>query len=469
MTDRATRLKQTRDQWLNDYKTFLRFPSISADPAYRADLNACADWIVTRLRSMGFTVKKWPTPNRCPVIFAEHLQAGTDKPTILLYNHYDVQPVDPLEEWHSPPFEPTVRDDVVYARGAQDNKGQCFYVLLGLALLLEETGNFPLNIKLCIEGEEEIGSPGLAQLLNEKRENVKADYVAIVDLGLPDAQTPTLTLGTRGIITMDVEVRSASRDLHSGTHGGLAPNALQIMIHLLDSLHEPSGRIAVPGFYDSMIDTSPEEMQKLATTFDVDHYVATHGAHPIGGERKLSPIIRSWLQPTLEINGLSGGYTGAGFKTIIPAKAHAKLSCRLVPGQDPAQIGQLVANYLHKQTPPEVHMTVDIHKGQGRAVRISSDAKIVRAFSASFEEIFGKPCQFILEGASIPIVPALMVASGGEPVMLGLGLTTDLIHAPNEHFSLDRIEKGALIIARALEHLTLHKAIDTNLLRKVDL
>lgn len=441
-----------QSQWLEEFMTFLSFPSISSEPQFKQSVLACAHWLSCYLKDIQFEVESWPT-NGYPVIFASNTQAGPNKPTLLIYHHYDVQPTDPLEEWLSPPFQPSLRDGQIFARGAQDNKGQCFYVLQALKLLQDQLGSLPINIKLCIEGEEEIGSAGLAQILAYKKEQLKADYVAIVDLGLRKANIPALTLGIRGIVTMDIEVQGSHTDLHSGSHGGIVPNPIHALAKLLANLRDDQGRITIPGFYKDVREMSLEERSRVSFQFDVNEYQQQTDALPTGGEIEYSVLERAWIRPTLEINGIQGGYTGKGFKTVIPAKAFAKISCRLVPDQQPTEIGELVANFLKENAPPGIRVAVHVHPGQGRAVRISPNAEVVRAFAQAFEEVFAKPCEFIFEGASIPIVPELAKACGGDTILLGLGLTTDQIHAPNEHFGLDRLEKGMLAMARAIELL----------------
>lgn len=440
-------------RWLEEYFTFLRFPSISSEPQYRPALLDCMQWLAQTLKEMQFEVDSWPTSGH-PVLFATDLQAGADKPTLLIYHHYDVQPADPLEKWLSPPFEPTIREGKVYARGAQDNKGQCFYVLQALKLLKEQLGALPLNIKLCIEGEEEIGSAGLSGLLQDKKEALKADYLAIIDLGLKDLHTPTLTLGLRGIVTADVQVKGSSVDLHSGSHGGIVANPIHVLVQLLAGLRDAEGKVTVPGFYDDVREVPPKELADLSLHFDEEEYRKQTGAYAIGGERNHSILERNWLRPTLEINGIHGGYTGEGFKTVISSYAKAKISCRLVPDQDPAHIAECLIAYFKENAPFGVEVSVHIHPGQGKAVRIDAQSPLVRSFGKAFEEIFQKPCQFILSGASIPIVAELKEACGGDTVLLGLGLDTDLIHAPNEHFGVDRIKKGIMLMARVIPLLS---------------
>ena len=444
--------KEQQTSALEDYFTFLKFPSISSEPEYKPHIQACVQWLAKYLQEMGFTTELWPTSGH-PTLFATNLQAGPSQPTLLIYNHYDVQPVDPLEAWHSPPFEPTIRNGQVYARGAQDNKGQCFYVLQALRLLQKRDGKLPINIKLCIEGEEECGSAGLNEILASKKEQLKADYLAIVDLGIPGISSPAVTLGIRGILAMDVEAVGSNTDLHSGCHGGLAYNPIKGLVEVLAKLYDSSGKVTIPGFYDDIIPIKEEDKQQLALKFDAEEYESTFGAKPTGGEAGLSPLERNWVRPTLEINGITGGYAGAGFKTVIPAKASAKVSCRLVPGQDPDKVAQLVTVYIEKLAPAGVKIRAHAHHGGGKAVRSRASGTAVIAFAQAFSEVFKSPCEYTLEGASIPVVTNLALAAEAEVVLLGLALSTDLIHAPNEHFGIDRIEKGCLVMARAIELL----------------
>lgn len=440
------------EEIIADYFTFLKFQSISSEPQYKKELLACVDWLTDYLQKIGFHVEIWPTSGH-PTIFATFEKAGPTSPTLLIYNHYDVQPVDPLELWTSPPFEPTVRNGEVYARGAQDNKGQCYYVLLALKALLAKNGTLPINIKLCIEGEEECGSAGLASILKEKKKELKADYLAVVDLGMEKATKPAINLGTRGIVTMDVEVTGTHTDLHSGSHGGIAYNPIHALVNLLASLRNDTGQIAVPGFYKDVKLLDKKDKAQLSLNFDSNKYEADFGAAPTGGEQGYSALERAWTRPTIEINGINGGYSGAGFKTVIASKATAKVSCRLVPDQDPEKIGRLVADFLESQAPKGTKVAVDIHPGHGKAIRGNIHSKAVEAFAKAYEEVFNAPCDYILAGGSIPVITELTHACGGEVIMLGLGLSSDCIHAPNEHFGLDRIEKGFLSMARAIQYL----------------
>lgn len=435
-----------------DFFQFLSFPSISAEASYRPHVLACASWLEEYLKESGFEVEIWQGKGY-PVIYASWSGKGLQNPTVLIYNHYDVQPVDPIELWNSPPFEPTVRNGEVFARGAQDNKGQCFYVLTALRYLLKRDGTLPVNVKLCIEGEEEVGSASLPSLLKQKREKLKADHLLVVDVGIKDPQTPCVTLGLRGIVSLTLEVVGSKTDLHSGTHGGVAYNANHAMVEILAKLRDISGKIAIPGFYEDVVEITSTERRKLNFDFDLETYRSCFGGEPAGGEKAFSPIESAWLRPTVEINGISGGYTGEGLKTVIPARAQAKISCRLVPDQQPEKIGKLVSDFLKNVCPLGVQVNVQVHHGGGQPVRTAADSYVVQAAANAYTEIFQKPCQFILEGASIPIVPELVAASEAEGVLLGYGLPNDQIHAPNEHFGLDRFRKGFVTIIKILENL----------------
>lgn len=446
--------ENNREEIIADYFTFLSFQSISSEKSYSPQVLKCADWLADYLRKMKFDVQIWPTSGH-PTIFASDMRAGPDKPTLLIYNHYDVQPVDPLQKWHTPPFDPSIKDGIVYARGAQDNKGQCFYTIQALKALTNDQQSLPINIKLCIEGEEECGSAGLSEILAQKKKELEADYLAIVDLGIPDPKTPAVTLGIRGIVTMDLTVNCSNTDLHSGSHGGLVYNPLHAIAQILASLHDDTGKVAVPGFYDAVVPLSEAERSQITLDFDQKHYQEVFGTIPTGGEQEFSPRERTWLRPTIEINGISGGYSGQGFKTVIPAQASAKISCRLVVDQDPQIIGLLVANFLEKQAPPGTTVHVSVHAGGGKAVRTSPSSTVVQAFAQAYSDVFKTPCKFIFEGGSIPIVTELALESGSEVVLVGLGLVEDQIHAPNEHFGLDRLKQGFLIMIRAIEILGL--------------
>jgi len=437
---------------LEEYLTFLRFPSISADPARREDLRLCADWLVKEISDSPMEVEVW-NQDDAPIIFASYMEAGPKQPTLLIYNHYDVQPVDPIDLWHNDPFKPTKVGNLIYARGAQDNKGQCFYVLSALKLYLRHRKMLPINIKWIIEGEEEFGSQALSRLVKEKAQKLECDYLLIVDLAMRDQNHPAITLGTRGITTMEVDVKATKGDLHSGSHGGLAYNPLHALSEILSSLRDKRGVIQVPGFYDDVTTPKAEELAKINFAFSAEDYKDQFGALPTGGEKGFSPLERNWLRPTLEINGIGGGYQGPGGKTVIPALAHAKLSCRLVPNQEPKHIASLVKNYIEAQAPEGVEVAVTIHEGMGKPVRTSLDSGIIKALEAACIAVWRKHPEYILEGASIPVVSDFKEHLKGEIGMFGVGLPSDNIHAPNECFGWDRMELGFLTISKLIDAL----------------
>jgi acetylornithine deacetylase/succinyl-diaminopimelate desuccinylase-like protein len=439
-------------EFLDEYFTFLRFPTISADPAFRPQIRECAKWLELLLSERGFQVELW-NEDDAPIVFASYDRAGPDKPTLLIYNHYDVQPVDPRELWHHDPFLPHKDGNQIFARGAQDNKGQCFYVLSALSSYLKHEKKLPINVKWIIEGEEESGSAGLSKVLNEKKDKLKSDYLLVVDLGMRQAHIPAITLGTRGLVSLEVEVKGTRADLHSGSHGGLAYNPLHALSELIASLRDHRGVIQVPGFYDNVSRLNAEELSKINFNFNEAEYKEHFGAVPTGGEKGFSPLQRGWLRPTVEVNGMGGGYQGPGAKTVIPAIAHAKLSCRLVPDQDPKQIAELIKNYLEALAPHGIVVNVTINEGMGRPVRTKHDAKIVKALEKACEDVYWQKCEYILEGASIPIVSEFADCLDTEIALFGLGLANDNIHSPNESFSWDRIEKGFLVISKTLDEL----------------
>ncbi len=440
------------DQIVRDFFTFLEFPSISTDPRHEKDSRCCAEWLVRYLQQIGLDSEIWETPG-LPVVFASYLKAGPDRPTVLIYHHYDVQPVDPLELWHSDPFKPTVRKDQVYARGAVDNKGQCFFTLTALKAVFELARSLDINIKVFIEGEEESGGRGTAAAIEQYKERLKAEHLLVVDFDLPAPNTPGITVGMRGLAAVEVECSNSSIDLHSGVHGGVALNPNRALAHVLDQLWDAQGRVAIPGFYDGIQMLSKEHLALIDMTFDEEGYRKSFGVKAYCAEQGFSIRESNWLRPTVEINGMWGGYTGSGFKTVIPSKAHAKISCRLVPGQDPGKIAAALAAFFQEKAPKGIEMKVKFHSAAS-AYRTSFDSPIVKTAALAYEEVFGKPCRYMLCGGSVPIVVDLAKATGGDVAMIGMGLVDDDIHAPNEHFGLDRLELGYLTLARILGRLS---------------
>ena len=447
-----TGYEKIKQSALDDFMTFLSFESISTEKEKKPIMLKTADWLAQTLGNIGFSTQILKTEGH-PVVYAEFF-VSVDKPTVLIYGHYDVQPIDPIELWKTPPFKPTINDGKIYARGAQDNKGQIFYCIQAVRALLTSGNPLPVNVKFMIEGEEEIGSPNLPKLLEEKKDLFKSDYFIVADCGIPDMETPAITMGLRGILTLDVIFKGSQNDLHSGMHGGLAFNPNHALIQVLAQLRSSSGKILVPGFYDDVVMPSEDFKKEMYEAYTPSLYLQKFGCNASGGEEGLSLLEKGALRPTLEINGISGGHAGEGFKTVIPKEAIAKISCRLVPDQDPDVIAKKVKTFIESIAPEGILVEVHIHKGTGTPVRAESSSLIVQAMKSAYEEVFNKPCRFIVEGASIPIVAKLKEFISPEFVLMGLGLPDDGIHAPNEHFGVDRFQMGSKIIAKTLELLS---------------
>lgn len=443
---------------LDEFFHYLRFKSISSLEEARPELDSCAAWVKAFLGDAGMEVEEWSfeKPSSIggnPVIFAEWNKAGKDKPTLLLYNHYDVQPADPFELWETPPFEPSLRDGKVYARGAQDNKGQCFYVMAAVRALLKRDGSLPINVKMLIEGDEEIGSPRIGEIYQRYGDRLKADHLLLVDVGFHDIDQPSVTLGIRGICSMTFDLIGSKSDLHSGSHGGIVYNANHALVEILAKMRDSEGRITIPGFYDKVEPITDEELADIDLSFEEDVYRKQFEAEPSGGEKEYSIAESAWLRPTLEINGLRGGYTGDGMKTVIPSRAHAKLSCRVVPNQDPVRLQHLIKDFIEANCPPGIRAEFDLHAGVGKGIRTSSSAPIVKIASQALEGVHGKKATCILEGATIPVTSTLAEISGADALLIGYALPGDNIHAPNEHFDVSRLRQGMSTIARIIELL----------------
>ncbi len=448
MFDYSSWYEQNKEKILEDFFTFLRFASIGSEPEHNAQTRACADWLKKYLEKIGLKVSLWEEGGH-PALFAE-TEHREGYPTVLIYQHYDVQPVDPLELWESKPFEPTLRDGKVFARGASDNKGQCFYSITAVRAYLEAGGK--CNIKLLIEGEEESGSHTLHACLPEKKEQLKCDHMMIVDIEIPDRKTPAITLGARGLITMNVECIGADSDLHSGGHGGLAYNPNRALAEVFAKLWKENGEIAIPGLYDDMEVLPEEELKDLYFDFEEERYKKTFGVRKVPQDGDVPPAHVNWLRPVLEINGMGGGYVGKGFKTVLPAKAIAKLSCRLPPGLKPDKVGRQIEEFLQSHLAQGMELNVTMHHG-GPGYRTSVRNPTVPAVAKAYETVFGQPCRYVMAGGSIPIASELAAASGTDPILMGVALATDQIHAPNEHFELVRFAQGFAVMANTLVNL----------------
>jgi acetylornithine deacetylase/succinyl-diaminopimelate desuccinylase-like protein len=440
-----------RERYLREWKELLGFPSISIVKAHDRDCLACANWLVKHLRDIGFNSRLLKTPSK-PVVYAER-KGLPGKPTVLFYGHYDVQPVDPIEEWLSPPFEPSLRRGRVYARGAHDDKGQLLYGLKAMETLIKQ-GALNVTTKIVIEGEEEGGSEGISAAVKRWKDIIKADVLMVTDTSTVRTGAPTIVMGLRGIIRLMPVLSGPCHDLHSGVHGGVAPNPATAMAHLVATLHNPDGSIAVKGFYDGVKEPSKME-RSLAngTSFNAKLYKQETGILPMAGEKRFTPAERAGFRPTIEINGIHSGYGGDGSKTIIPAKAMAKITARLVAGQDPGKCLKLIIRHLRKHCPAGLRLDI-LEKGtSGPAVKLDPRSPLVARARRVLAALSCGETAFMWDGASIPIVAALSEVSGAEPLLIGFGRERDNIHAPNESFSLEQFRLGYLYAAMMLSEL----------------
>jgi len=435
-----------RDLLHADLDAWLRIPSISADPARKADVRRSAEWLADAFRRDGFpTVEVWETPGALAV-FAEWPAAEPDAPVALVYGHHDVQPVDPVELWESPPFEPTVRGEALFARGAADDKGQLLFHLLGLRAHLAATGRDTpaVTLRFLIEGEEESGSPHFAALLAERRERLAPDVVVVTDTGVFARDVPTTCIGMRGLVGCQIDFHGPEVDLHSGSFGGAVPNPLTALARLVGALHDAEGRVAIPGFYDTVRPVTDAERASYASLpFDEQSWLReTAKSRAATGEAGYTTLERIWARPTAEVNGLWGGYTGPGGKTIVPTEAHAKLSFRLVPDQTGAVLRQLVERFVAAHTPPGIIATLHFESDGVAPCHTPLDAPELSALVRAMERAFGTEIRYSKEGGSGPEADLAEVL-GAPLVFLGVGLPDDRIHAPNERVVLPMLELGA--------------------------
>jgi acetylornithine deacetylase/succinyl-diaminopimelate desuccinylase-like protein len=437
---------------LDDLFAFLRFPSISTASEHAADVRACGDWLVKKLTSMGLAVEMHETPKH-PVVVARNVhQAG--RKTVLIYGHYDVQPVDPVELWDSPPFEPEIRDGRIWARGATDNKGQMLAHVLGVQQMIEEKGELPVNLIFLFEGEEEIGSPNLVPFLLKHKDELACDVIAVSDTGMVARGVPTMGYGLRGITCCEVIVKGPKGDLHSGVYGGAVANPATAVARLVASLHDDEGRIAIEGFYDDVkpLENWEREMWAQVPGMTKEDFLSTTGSPDIFGEPGYSTAERIWARPTAEVNGIGSGYQGEGSKTVLPAKAMAKFSFRLVPNQDPADIAKKVEAHLLKHAPKGV--TVKVKAGHdGKPYYFDPNSAYGKAGQAALEKSFGKKPVLIREGGSIPIIKDMQDILGADSLLLGLALPDCQIHAPNENYYIENFESGIKMSQVLLDEL----------------
>jgi len=432
--------QQHKERFLNELLNLLRIPSISARSEHKQDMATCAEAVKKHLLQAGLdTAEVYETAGH-PVVYGEKI-IDPAKPTVLVYGHYDVQPADPLNLWNSPPFEPTIKDGKIYARGACDDKGQFFMHVKALETLTA-TNTLPVNIKFIIEGEEEVGSPQLAGFLKTHINMLKADVVLISDTAMLSMDTPSIDVGVRGLTYIEVEVTGPNRDLHSGVYGGAVANPVTILAHLITSLHDENNHITIPGFYDDVVVATPTEREAMAKApYNDEEYKADLGVNELWGEKGYTTNERTGIRPTLEVNGMWGGYTGEGAKTVLPSKAYAKISCRLVPNQKSEVMEKLLINHLLAIAPPYVTVKATPHHG-GDPYLTPMDSIEYKAAAKAIDTSFGKAPIPVRGGGSIPITALFESVLGCKTVFMGFGLDSDNLHSPNEKYDLFNFYKG---------------------------
>ncbi len=432
--------EKNKDRFLNELLELLRIPSVSAKSEHKADMLACAEAIKQRLLQAGADkVEIFPTAGH-PIVYGEKI-IDPAKPTVLVYGHYDVQPAEPLELWKTAPFEPTIIDGKIFARGSCDDKGQVFMHVKALEILVQ-TGTLNNNIKFCIEGEEEVGSPNLGKFVAANKDLLKADCVLISDSAMISLDTPSIDIGVRGLSYIEVEVTGPNRDLHSGVYGGAVANPITILAKMIASLHDENNHVTIPGFYDDVLVTTDEERALMARApFDEAEFKADLGVKELWGEKGFTTNERTGLRPTIELNGIWGGYIGEGAKTVLPAKAFAKISARLVPNQTSDKMTEILINHLQKIAPPTVTVKASLHHG-GEPYMTPIDSVAYKAAAKAMETTFGKTPIPVRGGGSIPICALFEKELGIKIVFMGFGLDSDNLHSPNEKFNIANFYKG---------------------------
>lgn len=439
--------------YIEELKDFLKIPSISALPEYKNEVERCAKFVAENLKKIGMSrVELFKTEGH-PLVYGEWLGAP-GKPTVLVYGHYDVQPVDPIELWDNPPFDPVVKNGKIFARGATDDKGQVFVHIKSVEAFFKAYGSPPLNIKFIIEGEEEIASENLINFLKNNIDLLKCDAVLISDTSLYEAGLPTITYALRGLSYFEIEVEGPDRDLHSGSFGGSVANPINVLADIISKLHDKNGHITIPGFYDDVLKLSKKERENFKSLkFSNKQYAKELGVKELSGEKGFTTLERLWTRPTLDCNGIIGGFTGNGAKTIIPSKVSAKISMRLVSLQNPDKISKQFSRYIKKLAPKSVKVKLkELHGGYPAITPIESPA--IMAAAKAMEKAFGKKTVFIREGGSIPIVADFSKRLKSPVVLMGLGLDSENLHSPNEHFNLNHFKLGIMSSAYFLKEFS---------------
>lgn len=443
-------IEDNKQRFLDELFDLLRLPSVSADSKFSGDLRKTAEMVKSRLLEAGCdNAELVETPGH-PVVYAEKI-IDKSLPIVVVYGHYDVQPADPYELWDSPPFEPVIKNDKIYARGASDDKGQAYMHVKALQTMVE-TGSLPCNVKFMIEGEEEVGSRNLETFVKENKEKLAGDVILISDSGIISTDTPSITVGLRGLSYMEVEVIGPNRDLHSGVYGGAVANPINVLCTMIDSMMDEDGHVNIPGFYDKVEELSAAERAEMAKApFNLADYKAEIGIHEVKGEKGYSTNERTGIRPALDVNGIWGGYIGEGAKTVLPSKAFAKISMRLVPNQISGEISDLFTKYFTSIAPDYVKVKVTAHHG-GQPSVVKTDSIAYGAASKAFEEAWGKTPIPTRGGGSIPIVTLFKEVLKVDVVLLGFGLDSDAIHSPNEHYGVFNFIKGIETISMFYKH-----------------
>lgn len=443
-------LEAHRARFREELFSLIRIPSISSDSAHKADMTACAERWRELLLAAGVDRAEVLPTSASPVVFAEKI-LDASYPTVLVYGHYDVMPVEPLELWKTSPFEPVIENDILYARGADDDKGQSFLQLKAFEYALKE-GLLRCNVKFIIEGGEEIGSPGVAEFCRENKELLRADVMLVSDTSMVGAEMPSITTGLRGLAYWQIEVTGPNHDLHSGIFGGAVANPVNVLCKLIAGMTDADGRITLPGFYDDVENVSPQERAMLAAVpYDEEKYKANIGVQALCGEKGYTTLERTAIRPTFDVCGIWGGYTGEGAKTVLPSKAFAKISCRLVPHQNHEKIAQMMIDHLRRIAPAGVQIEItSMHGGESYVCPI--DLPAYKAAEKGYEEAFGKRPLAVRRGGSIPIIAVFEKELGIKSILMGFGLESDATHSPNENMPLDIMRKGIKAIIGFYKH-----------------
>jgi acetylornithine deacetylase/succinyl-diaminopimelate desuccinylase-like protein len=443
-------IASNKDRFLDELFQWLRIPSVSADSRHKGDVRKAAEYLKQKFQDAGVDSVEICETKGHPIVFAEK-KIGADRPTVLVYGHYDVQPADPLNLWDSPPFEPVIKNDKIYARGACDDKGQVYMHVKAFEVMMKHN-LLPCNVKFMVEGEEEVGSDNLGDFVKANKAKLKADIILISDTAIISLDHPSITTGLRGLSYMEVEVTGPNRDLHSGVYGGAVANPINVLCSMIDSLHDENGRVTIPGFYEKVAELSAAEREAInKAPFDLAEYKKDLNIDDVRGEKGFTTVERTGIRPTLDVNGIWGGYTGEGAKTVLPSKAHAKISMRLVPNQSSKEITDLFTKHFTSLAPKSVKVKVTAHHGGEPAVT-PTDSKAFKAASKAFEEVWKKTPIPTRDGGSIPIVSLFKRELGLDTVLMGFGLDSDAIHSPNEHYGIKNFLLGIETIVAFYKH-----------------